>query len=401
MPKMMRPPDVSGPYRTHFYDSRGQTIMPDDLRTPWDAEALARALHGETLHTTVLIAGEPVRILSTCGYNPMGTSGVIQKGYALKELYRLLATLDLALLLLIPVGLGAAGWLGTALTNQVLRRVHHMTQAAADFGAADFSRRLPVSGNDEFAALAQTFNNLLGGLDRVFQDQQQALQRQQRFIADASHELKTPLTVIRGRASLAQGRTSTDLKSRHAFHEIDTAAISMSRLVQDLLLLARSDEDRMAQDLGLLSVRALLESARDQAACEERAPMFIEVDGESLSVRGNETELVRLFRNLLDNAVRYTPPNGTIQVRARSLGDQVVVTVTDTGVGIAPEHLPHLGERFYRVDASRTRPTGGTGLGLSICREVVQAHHGTMSFQSAPGIGTTVTVTLPLPLLTD
>lgn len=110
---------------------------------------------------------------------------------------------------------------------------------------------------------------------------------------------------------------------------------------------------------------------------------------------GNETELVRLFRNLLDNAVRYTPPSGRVTMSARLCDGNVEVTVEDSGTGIAPEHLPHLGERFYRVDTSRTRLDGGTGLGLSICKSIVAAHGGAMTIESVVGAGSTVRVTLP------
>ena len=109
---------------------------------------------------------------------------------------------------------------------------------------------------------------------------------------------------------------------------------------------------------------------------------------------GNEEELVRLFANLLQNAARATPTEGTIAVSARRQGPDVIVTVADTGVGIAPEHLAHLGERFYRVDPARARRDGGSGLGLSICRSIAEAHGGTLAFASTPGAGTTVTVTL-------
>jgi len=112
-------------------------------------------------------------------------------------------------------------------------------------------------------------------------------------------------------------------------------------------------------------------------------------------VHGNEQELLRLFTNLLGNAVNYTPIEGQILVTATQEGQDVRITVADNGIGIAPEHLPHLGERFYRVDTARTRAEGGTGLGLSICRSIVQAHHGDLTIQSQLGVGTAVTITLP------
>ncbi len=127
------------------------------------------------------------------------------------------------------------------------------------------------------------------------------------------------------------------------------------------------------------------------------APIRLTPGAEALCVEANEGELIRLFVNLLENAQRYTPPEGSITVSARREGDRLVVTVADTGVGIAPEHLPHLGERFYRADASRARSDGGTGLGLSICRSIAEAHGGWLTIESTVGVGTTVTVSLPEP----
>ena len=392
------PPRASGPdsqYRPHVWTARGTSEFVSDTRPVWDAAALARAQTGETLVTTATFDDEPLRVLSSPCFLHTGERGAVQIAYPLKEVYRAIAGINTALLLLIPVGLLGAGWAGVSLTNRVLRRVQGLTRAAARLGAEDLSQRLPTQGRDEFAALSETFNGLLSRLEGAFRLQQQTLEQQRRFTADASHELKTPLTIIKGRAGMALGRESTDERSRRAFMEIDAAAGTMSHLVQDLLLLARSDEGRLAQDRIEMLVCDLLASAGAQAACDNAAPISAHIEPPSLLVRGNEAELTRLFRNLLDNALLYTPPTGRVTVAAHAANGDVVVTISDTGEGIATRHLPHLGERFYRVDESRTRPTGGTGLGLSICRSIVHAHGGTLHFESVVGVGTTVTVTLP------
>jgi len=387
-------PGMSTPYHARFFYALGRPEMQGDTLPAVDPDALTRALKGESVYTDVLVDEDPVRVFSAPGFDHEGRKGAAQNAYPLKDVYRAVSGVDTALLLLLPIGLLCAGWVGVVLTNRVLKRVQRMSHAAGRIGAEDFSRRLPVSGSDEFSELAETFNALLGRLDRAFQEQKQILQLQQRFTADASHELKTPLTIIKGRAGLALSRASTDEKSRGTFQEIEAAAGTMSQLVQDLLLLARSDEGQMGRDPMELLVREVLESARTQAMQEGGAPITLQIEPEDLTVTGNEGELVRLFRNLLDNAVHYTAADGRIIVTAHADPGHVVITVQDTGTGIAPEHLPHLGERFYRVDASRTRPTGGTGLGLSICRSIVAAHGGTLAFESTPGVGTTVTVRL-------
>ena len=396
------PPEENSEFRPHQFNSKGESESDraSETRPVWDKAGLAAALQNKTVWNTVMVDEEPVRVISAPGFNIRGEKGAVQSAYPLREVYWVLSGIDTVLLLLIPVGLLGAGWMGSALTNRVLKRVQWMTQAAGRIGtepgAGGFSRRLPVVGSDEFAELADTFNGMLGRLDGAFQEQRQLLELQQQFTADASHELKTPLTIIKGRAGLALGRDTTDERSRRAFNEINAAADSMSNLVQDLLLLARLDEGQMGQERRELLVGEILETAREQSLQDNRAPIHIEVEPETLTVTGNQAELARLFRNLLDNAVRYTPPDGQIRVTARSIEGHVVVTVRDTGSGIAPEHLPHLGKRFYRVDESRTRPTGGTGLGLSICRSIVEAHGGTLTFASELGVGTEVVVRLQI-----
>ena len=389
------PEQTNNLYRPHIWTPEGKSQITTDTRPAWDTNALARAQRGETLTTDILFNDEPLRVLSSPGFTITGRRGAVQAAYPLKEVERAIQGINTALLLMLPVGLLGAGWAGVALTNRVLRRVHGLTRAAGRIGAHDLSQRLPATGRDEFGELAETFNGLLSRLDSAFAAQKQTLEQQRRFTADASHELKTPLTIIQGRAGMALARDSTDERSRKSFEEISGATETMSHLVQDLLLLARSDEGGVVQDRVEILARELLETAQIQSASEDAAPVELRVTSETLLIRGNQAELTRLFRNLLDNALRYTPPTGKVVLEAHAENESVVVTVSDTGAGIAAHHLSHLGERFYRVDESRTRPTGGTGLGLSICRSIVEAHGGTMRFESALGMGTTVTVTLP------
>jgi len=375
--------------------------MSDDTRPAWDADGLARALKGETVHSIVLVEGEPVRVLSSPGFTPLRSRGAVQSAYPLKEVYRALSSVNTALLLLIPIGVGGAWWLGSALTNRILRRVQRMTQAAGHIGAQDFSQRLPVSGSDEFAELAQTFNDLLGRLDGAYQGQKRALESQRRFTADASHELKTPLTIVKGNTSLALARTSTDDSSRRTLMEIDSAAESMSCLVQDLLLLARLDEEQVNRNpvevlVGEILERAVAEARPPINNSGDRAKITLAIQPPDLSVSGDEDDLARLYRNLLDNALRYTPSDGKISIVAHATANHVVISVQDNGAGIAAKHLPHLGERFYRVDASRARPDGGSGLGLSICRRIVESHNGAMEVESTIGKGTIVRTMLPI-----
>jgi signal transduction histidine kinase len=363
----------------------GQAAFDDD------ALAAVRRDHLPLYTTITDDEGVTLRVYT----RPMPDGGAGQAAYPLTDAYRALAGLNRALLLLMPVALIAAGFVGAALTDRVLRRVRAMTRAAARIGARDLAERLPADGDDEFSDLATTFNGLLGRLETAFTRQQRLVEQQRRFTADASHELKTPLTVIKGNTSMLLAGRPGEATYRESVGEIDRAANTMGKLVQDLLLLARSDEGRLGQGRIELLAREVLERAVARVPHGDgTAPIRLAIEGEP-TLRGGEDELTRMVANLLDNALRHTPPDGTVTLGARREGASVVLTIVDTGSGIAPEHLAHVGERFYRADAARARADGGTGLGLAICRAIAEAHGGTLAIRSAPGNGTTVTVTLP------
>lgn len=402
-----RPPDRGGRrpapwddtlnYGYHHFDLQGRSVVPIDRRPLWDPVGHAVAARGQMIHATVIVDGEPLRVVSAPFREGGNITAVVQIAHPMADIERAIEGVDHALLALIPIGLICAGLAGAYLTDRVLLRVRRTTRAAEQLGAGDLSARLPVTGNDEFSELAETFNGLLGRLETAFGQQERLLEQQRRFTADASHELKTPLTVIKGTASMALGGGPGQAGYERSLQDIDRAADVMSHLVGDLLLLARSDAGQLGRNPIVLPVREVLEQAVS-GLLPGGAPITLDVEDEALCVLGNETELVRLFSNLLDNAADHTPPEGAICVAARAEDERVVVSVSDTGAGIAPEHLPHLGERFYRADAARSRADGGgTGLGLSICKSIVEAHGGGMEIESAPGKGTTVHVILPRP----
>ena len=369
----------------------------DSALPVWNPSGFARARSGADSYATVTVGGSPVRVLTRPLKQPgHPVFGFVQAAYPLTDVYRAIRGLNRVLLFLSPVALLCAGLGGAFLTNRVLRRVRTLSQAAGRIGADNLSARLPSVGDDEFSELAATFNGLLSRVEGAFRAQTEVLDQQRRFIADASHELKTPLTTIKGAASMALGTPLSPTLSRQSLVEIDRAADTMARLVQDLLLLARTDGDETGAPRIEVLLREILERALPPSLPgHARARIALSLTEESLTVVGSELDLVRLFRNLLDNAVRYTASDGTVEVHAARVSDTVEVRVIDTGIGIAPEHLPHLGERFYRIDQSRSRPDGGTGLGLSICRSIAAAHGGGLVIESTPGVGTRVIVTLP------
>jgi signal transduction histidine kinase len=277
--------------------------------------------------------------------------------------------------------------------------VKRITAEAAQIGAQDLSRRLEVTGKDELSELASTFNGMIARLEAAFQQMEQAYEQQRRFTADASHELRTPLTTIKANTSLALCGEPTPAEYREALEAADEAADSMNRIVQDLLLLARSDGGQLGLALQAVPLRELLGRAISVVQDPESAELALRLQAEDLAVVGDSHHLARLFVNLLENAIRHTPATGKITVQAEPdprAPARVAIRVTDTGEGIPAQHLPHVCERFYRVDAARSHGSrGGTGLGLAICQSIVQAHSGTLQISSEIGRGTTVTVTLP------
>lgn len=366
----------------------------------WDAPAaLEAAAAGRPRYATVIVSGQRVRLYSQ-PFAPFGMlTGVLQVAQPLAEQERLLAGLTHTLLALIPLALGAAALGGAFLTGRALRPVRAVTRAAAELSARDLSRRLPVTGNDEFSELATTFNGMLGRLEDAFARLESACEQQRRFAGDASHELRTPLTVLKANTSLALSGERTGEQYRQALVAADAAADTMTRIVQDLLLLVRSDGGQLQLDLQPVSVADVMRRAAANLPLPERPPLRFELPAGLPPVQGDLHHLARLFSNLLENALRHTPPEGEVVVRAAREEGMARIEVHDTGEGIPPEHLPHVCERFYRVDAARSHGSPGpgarTGLGLAICLEIARTHGGELHVASQAGRGTTVTVRLP------
>jgi two-component system OmpR family sensor kinase len=319
--------------------------------------------------------------------------GLIGYVEALSPLGRIdagIATFRLMLLGLGALGLVVSLLAGLIVAGQALQPVTQMVQTAQTItGSGDLSRRIPEPRQqDELGTLATTFNTMLGSIE-------QAYVAQQRFVSDASHELRAPLTAIQGNLELVRHRP--DLPAAERIEAIDEAAREadrMARLVADLLALARADAGvalrRDAVDLDAV----VLDSFHTARALANDRTLKLD-PFEPLRTCGDEDRLRQLILILLDNALKYTPPGGTVTLGLQQIGESVEISVRDTGVGIAPDDLPHVFERFYRADPARGRDPGGTGLGLPIARWIVQQHQGTIGIESAPGQGTQVTVRLP------
>ena len=362
---------------------------------PWDPDTFPLSARGQEVSSTVRVGSERVRVFSAPILVHDKVVGVVQTAASLSESDAEMRHLTRALLTLIPLVLLIAGAGGAFLTGGTLRPIRSITQAANRISAENLSGRLTVSGNDEFSELATTFNGMLTRLEGAFHKLTVAYEQERRFTADASHELRTPLTVIKAHTSLALDGEPSAAEYRESMEAIDAAVDQTNRLVQSLLLLARSDAGRLTLCLGPSSLAEVAKRAAQGAVKTADATVRICVPEAFPPIEGDTEALLQVFTNLLTNAARHTGAGGKITLTLRADDANAVVTVADTGEGIAAEHLPHLFERFYRVESSRSRGKGGTGLGLAICREIVQAHHGTITIESAVGQGTAVHVTLP------
>jgi signal transduction histidine kinase len=225
-----------------------------------------------------------------------------------------------------------------------------------------------------------------------------AMRQQEQFTADAAHELRTPLAIMKSTLQTLQMRPRTVAEYRESLDDALRDIDRMEQLVQQLLTLARLDSTNRTSDFTDVRLDVLLKSLADVFAdrAERQGAHIACTDHEGVRVRGDETELWQLFSNLLDNALRYGPSDGVVRISLQDGPDRwVTACVHDDGGGIPPEKLPRLFDRFYRVDSSRSQASGGSGLGLAIVREIVQRHHGEIEITSDPQSGTSVIVRLP------
>jgi two-component system OmpR family sensor kinase len=283
---------------------------------------------------------------------------------------------------------------GLFLANKALRPVDAITQIARRIGSGDLSQRIRIKRvNDELGRLASTFNEMIGKLEKSFR-------QVKRFTADASHELKTPLTILRGEVEVG-------LKKRRGLKEYQQILASnleeinrMSRIVEDLLILSRADMGELTMEREEIELSALAREVWEdlQRLAKKKRIQLKFMDNGFTRVEGDSLFLRQLILNLTENGLKYTRAGGEVTVRVKGDRDQGVVRllVTDTGVGIPQKDLKRIFDRFYRVDGARSRETGGTGLGLSICQWIVQAHEGRIAVESRVGKGSTFTVALPM-----
>jgi heavy metal sensor kinase len=303
-----------------------------------------------------------------------------------------LRTLAVILMLGLPVALALAGVGGFLMAGRLLRPVAVITARAEKISATSLSDRLPVENpGDEFGRLASVINHMLSRLEEAFE-------RLRRFTADASHELRTPLTVIKsvGEVALQENLDAAAYRDRIGSMLEDVSRLT--RLVENLLTLTRADSGRVAFRLIETDLARLVERAVEdmRPLAEEKGQRLTLIPANPAMARVDDA-LVRLaLVNLLDNAIKYTPPSGTIIVRSNIKGEDYLVEVTDTGRGISAEHRDRIFDRFYRVEKDRPGQGGGAGLGLSIARWAVEANGGRIELETREHQGSTFRLVFPM-----
>ncbi len=281
---------------------------------------------------------------------------------------------------------------GVLLSRWISAPLSNLSLAARQIGRRDLSPRVAVRGSLEIQELTQSFNQMAADLEKA-----ETLRKN--LLADVAHELRTPLTVL-------QGNLQAILDDVYQLDKIEIARLydqtrQLSRLVEDLHELAQAEAEKLALDFVEIDLGKLISDiTHGYAPITESTGITLKnwiLEGLP-TIQGDRRRLTQCIQNLLNNAIRHTPAGGEINLTARLLSDAIQIQIVDTGSGIAPEHLPHIFDRFYRADPARNRQTGGAGLGLAITRAIIKAHGGQIQIESAGlGHGSTVTFTLPHP----
>jgi two-component system, OmpR family, sensor kinase len=412
--------DVPTSLYAAYYDASGRTIAiaAPNLGSSGESPKLSTSIRTATLAH----GGHPFSVGSNNDdgswrvvARPLSDGGQVFVAQSLSDVDRTVGRLQLLELLIglgVVIVLAGAGYF---VVRRSLRPLTEVEQTAAAIAAGDLSQRVPPAHpGTEVGRLSTALNSMLGQIESAFHVQRESEQSARRseeqmrqFVADASHELRTPLTSIRGFAELfRQGAVNDPEELERVMRRIEDEGARMGVLVDDLLLLARLDQRRPLErdhvDLGRLASDAV----EDVRMVAPGRPIDLVVDDEHPPVViGDESRLRQVLGNLLGNALTHTPDEAAIHVRLAGRVDDsgrwAVLEVADEGPGLRPEHADRVFERFYRVDAARTRSQGGSGLGLSIVAGLAQAHGGRVELDTAPGEGATFRVVLPLAAAPD
>ena len=389
--------------KSYLVDARvwnieGQVIAASrnfvEFVSPLDKEKLRRIERDGKYFETVKALGRrtPFRVISSRVSTNEKIDYVVQVGMGMSRVRKTLSNFRHNLLTAIPVVLvlGAIG--GWFLARRSLSPIARITETARRITASNLGERLKPRGTgDELDQLIRTLNEMISRLEESFK-------RISQFTADASHELRTPISSMRGEAELllSKSRPIQEYQGVLANH-IERLDFIM-RMINDLILLSKFDSNEAGLEMVQVKLNDLLVNLWElfRVLGDQKGVKFTLEDIEEANVLGDRTRLQRLFTNLIDNAIKFTPSGGHLDLSLKKDGRCARVSIRDTGIGIPQEESERIFERFYRVDKSRARESGGTGLGLSICQWIARAHHGKIEVKSELGKGAEFIVSLPL-----
>ena len=387
--------DVSpGDFFVRVLDEHSQTLYEttDMRQLTLNAASVHDPLHGVPWRGTVYDAdGRQVRVYCTMLVWQNQIIGVIQVGQSLESLNEQLQSVLYTLIGICSVLLLVCGLCSYWFSARAFKPIHHLARTARTINAQDLQKRVPLPrARDEVYDLALLFNQMIGRLERAFE-------HQRRFVADASHELRTPVAVIRNMTEVALSRSEQKEEYIQALEGINEETERLGRLINDLLALARADEQKMQLDYEPVRLDFLAADALEsmESLAEERQVSLASGVLQAVTVMGDAARLIQIILSLLDNALKYTNAGGKVAVSVDICDDFARLCVQDTGIGISPEEKPHIFERFYRADPARSKAVGGYGLGLSIVEMLVRLQHGTVAVESEPGKGTMFIVMFP------
>ena len=286
------------------------------------------------------------------------------------------------------------------ISKTLLSPIQGMTSAAAAMADGDFSRKIGVDSEDEIGILARTFNNMAAQIETMLEELQRAEVLRREFVANVSHELRTPLTSIRTYAETLSDSEELPPDTEEEFlHVIINESDRMTKIVQDLLELSRFDSGNSTLALEKFSIERSIREVYAAIALDAKKrdhTLNLELGWKMPLITGDRARVEQVLMNVITNSLKYTPDGGTINILGMLSGDNICITIEDTGMGIPHEDIERVFDRFYRVDKARSRESGGTGLGLSIAKEIITMHGGEISINSTQGVGTSVTITLPI-----
>ncbi|TDX52391.1 sensor histidine kinase [Orenia marismortui] len=372
-----------------FYNQSGELIMGDSdevipkVISPAESKFLIELEKKGTDDDFVVV--------TVAAKNKQGTIGYLRLARSLADEAATLNKLITILILGIPLTLLLAISGGYFLAYKALKPIDQISRTAQAISHSNLSKRIIAKNNDdETGRLIATLNDLLDRLEEAFS-------REKRFTSDASHELRTPIAIIRAHAeeNLKEGRSVEECQ--HALKIIQKQTDYMSHLVGQLLLLARSDTKQLSiekENLNLTELIEIVVEEMQELALRKNIDIAMDIE-DDLAIYGDQSMLTQLLINFLDNAIKYTPSGGNVYIRAKAQNNQIEIEIKDTGIGISKEDQAYIFDRFYRVDKSRSRASGGSGLGLSICQWIIKLHKGNIEIESEVNQGSTFTIFLP------